>query len=88
MGGAAPSSVMVFQPPQDSHLPDHLGAVVPQVWQTKEAEDLAIANGYKKGTQSARAIMPDLTDYIESAYFRGWASHEGFALSGMVVRHV
>src|SRR5258708_2159522 len=39
MGGAAPSSVMVFQPPQASHLPDHLGAMLPQVWQTKE-EDL------------------------------------------------
>ena len=25
MGGATPSSVMVFQPPQASHLPDHLG---------------------------------------------------------------
>jgi len=42
MGGAAPSSVMVFQPPQASHLPDHLGAVAPQLWQTKEEEDLAM----------------------------------------------
>jgi hypothetical protein len=32
---------MVFQPPQASHLPDHLGAMLPQVWQTKE-EDLAM----------------------------------------------
>ena len=37
MGGAAPSSVMVFQPPQASHLPDHLGVAAPQDWQTKEA---------------------------------------------------
>jgi hypothetical protein len=42
MGGAAPSSVMVFQPPQDSHFPDHLGAVVPQDWQTKEAVERAM----------------------------------------------
>src|SRR5471032_3131920 len=55
IGGAAPSSVMVFQPLQASHLPDHLGAVVPQVWQTKVAEDLAMRYGYKKGTESARA---------------------------------
>src|ERR1700761_2591355 len=48
MGGAAPSSVMVFQPPQDSHLPDHLGVVAPQVWQTKVGEDLAMPNEYKK----------------------------------------
>src|SRR5580700_3312572 len=42
MGGAAPSSVIVFQPPQASHLPDHLEVAEPQVWQTKLAEDLAI----------------------------------------------
>src|SRR5690348_16541878 len=42
MGGAAPSSVMVFQPPQASHLPDHLGAVAPQDWQTKLVWDLAM----------------------------------------------
>src|ERR1700760_3471897 len=36
IGGAAPSSVMVFQPPQASHLPDHLEWVAPQDWQTKE----------------------------------------------------
>ena len=42
MGGAAPSSVMVFQPPQASHLPDHLDADAPQDWQTKLAEDLAM----------------------------------------------
>src|SRR6185312_5770774 len=41
IGGAAPSSVMVFQPPQDSHLPDHLEVVAPQDWQTK-LEDLAM----------------------------------------------
>src|SRR6185295_777234 len=33
-GGAMPSSVMVFQPPQASHLPDHLAWVAPQDWQT------------------------------------------------------
>ncbi len=33
---------MVFQPPQASHLPDHLGVVAPQDWQTKVAEDLAM----------------------------------------------
>ena len=33
-GGATPSSVMVFQPPQASHLPDHLAWVAPQDWQT------------------------------------------------------
>ena len=32
-GGATPSSTMVFQPPQASHLPDHLGVVAPQDWQ-------------------------------------------------------
>src|SRR5689334_8553491 len=41
-GGAIPSSVMVFQPPQASHLPDHLAWVAPQDWQTKEADDFAI----------------------------------------------
>src|ERR1700759_2624616 len=40
MGGAAPSSVMVFQPLQASHLPDHLEVAAPQVWQTK-LDDLA-----------------------------------------------
>src|SRR5882757_526306 len=35
-GGPAPSSVMVFQPPHASHLPDHLEWVAPQDWQTKE----------------------------------------------------
>src|SRR6201746_2499480 len=37
MGAGAPSSVMVFHPPQDSHFPAHLELVVPQDWQTKEA---------------------------------------------------
>src|ERR1700679_2393382 len=46
MGGAAPSSVMVSQPLQASHLPDHLGAVAPQLWQTKEGEDLAMSRLY------------------------------------------
>ena len=32
---------MVFQPPQASHLPDHLEWAAPQDWQTKE-EDLAM----------------------------------------------
>src|SRR5271154_4541967 len=43
MGAALPSSVMVFQPPQASHLPDHLDETAPQDWQTKLAEDLAIS---------------------------------------------
>src|ERR1700712_3540643 len=42
IGGAAPSSTMVFQPLQLLHLPDHLGVVVPQVWQTNVGEDLAM----------------------------------------------
>src|SRR5579864_1727387 len=41
-GGATPSSVMVFQPPQASHLPDHLAWVAPQDWHTKVAEVFAI----------------------------------------------
>src|SRR4051812_27230270 len=41
-GGATPSSVMVFQPPQASHLPDHLAVDAPQDWQVKESEDFAI----------------------------------------------
>src|ERR1700744_1152763 len=42
MGGAAPSSVIVFQPPQASHLPDHLEWTAPQDWQTKDGETLAV----------------------------------------------
>src|SRR5580704_16655357 len=48
-GGATPSSVMVFQPPQDSHLPDHLAWVAPQDWQTKLGEDLAMIPLYHGG---------------------------------------
>src|ERR1700753_2425363 len=36
MGGGAPSSVIVFQPLQASHLPAHLEVTAPQDWQTKE----------------------------------------------------
>src|SRR5438128_547678 len=35
-GAGAASSTMVFQPPQASHLPDHLAWTAPQLWQTKE----------------------------------------------------
>jgi hypothetical protein len=42
IGGAAPSSVMVFQPLQASHLPAHLDEDAPQDWQTKLLEDLAM----------------------------------------------
>jgi hypothetical protein len=49
---------MVFQPPQASHLPDHLEVTEPQVWQAKLAEDLAIlAYGYEKRTKSARGLI-------------------------------
>src|SRR5580698_5328830 len=41
-GGAMPSSVTVFQPPQASHLPDHLAWDAPQDWHTKVVEDLAM----------------------------------------------
>jgi hypothetical protein len=34
LGGAAPSSAIVFQPPQASHLPDHFEWTAPQDWQT------------------------------------------------------
>jgi hypothetical protein len=54
MGGAAPSSTMVFQPPQASHLPDHLGAVAPQLWQTKEEDDLAMPHGTKREQKDKR----------------------------------
>src|SRR6185437_10536401 len=46
MGGAAPSSVMVFQPPQASHLPAHLELDAPQDWQMKLVEDLAMKTFY------------------------------------------
>src|SRR5436190_1345029 len=53
MGGGAPSSTIVFQPPQASHLPDHLAWEPPQDWQTKE-EFLAMSPyEYKKRTQMA-----------------------------------
>ena len=42
IGGVAPSSVMVFQPPLASHLPAHLDEDAPQDWQTKLLEDLAM----------------------------------------------
>src|SRR5690242_7659769 len=42
-GGAAPSSVIVFHPPQASHLPAHLDVTFPQDWQTKDALDRANA---------------------------------------------
>src|SRR6202012_3710198 len=48
MGGAAPSSTMVFQPLQASHLPAHLGGVEPQDWQTKVGEDLAMPMSTKR----------------------------------------
>src|ERR1700743_3132674 len=48
-GGAMPSSVMVFQPPQASHLPDHLAWVAPQDWQAKLGEDLAMIPLYHSG---------------------------------------
>jgi hypothetical protein len=38
----APSSVIVFHPPQASHLPAHLDVTFPQDWQAKDAEDLAM----------------------------------------------
>jgi hypothetical protein len=34
--------VTVFQPPQASHLPDHLAWDAPQDWHTKVVEDLAM----------------------------------------------
>src|SRR5690242_18747583 len=42
-GGATPSSTMVFQPPQASHLPAHFAVTAPQDWQTKDTEDLAMS---------------------------------------------
>src|SRR6185437_4267073 len=51
-GGAMPSSVMVFQPPQASHLPDHFAWVAPQDWQTKLVEDLAMILLYHGGQVS------------------------------------
>ena len=59
MGGAAPSSVMVFQPPQASHLPDHLGAVAPQDWQTKEGEDFAMNRLYHAVKTGDKVRFPD-----------------------------
>jgi hypothetical protein len=38
----APSSVIVFQPPQASHLPAHLDVTFPQDWQANDAEDFAM----------------------------------------------
>ena len=43
MGAGAPSSVMLFQAPQASHLPDHLEWTAPQAWQTKVVDDFAIS---------------------------------------------
>src|SRR6185503_354376 len=48
MGGAAPSSTMVFQPPQASHLPAHFPVEAPQDWQTNEADDLAMLVSTKR----------------------------------------
>src|SRR5882762_3621037 len=43
MGGGAPSSTIVFHPPQASQRPDHLEPTAPQDWQAKEEEDLAMS---------------------------------------------
>ncbi len=50
MGGAAPSSTIVFHPPHASQRPDHLEWTVPQDWQAKEREDLAMSR-YSTGVK-------------------------------------
>src|SRR5258705_6740941 len=48
-GGAACSSISVFQAPQSSQRPDHLGCAAPQDWQTKARAPRANLGPYPVG---------------------------------------
>src|SRR5258705_3100891 len=64
-GGAACSSISVFQAPQSSQRPDHLGCAAPQDWQTKASAPRANS---KPPPRLHCASPPDL--HLDGAFGR------------------